>query len=102
MTEHFPLSTHKRPLTRRRVLGASALGDWVSAIPTAPTRPGTRSLTTGSYRGNNHSYIFNVPNSAWKTDITQYNVLKLDIVSGSGGSAHLSAGTSFDCMDLLA
>ncbi|MFG2731960.1 hypothetical protein [Streptomyces canus] len=42
------------------------------------------------------------PSSAWKTDTTQYNVLKLDIVSGSGGSAYLSAGTSFDCMDLLA
>jgi rhamnogalacturonan endolyase len=79
-----------------------SVNDWVSAIPTAPTQPGTRSLTTGSYRGNNHSFVFNVPSSAWKTDPTQYNVLKLDIVSGSGGSAYLSAGTSFDCMDLLA
>ncbi|WSZ37396.1 hypothetical protein OG806_12480 [Streptomyces sp. NBC_00882] len=38
---------------------------WVSAIPTAPTQPCTRTFTTGSYRGNNHSFLFNVPSSAW-------------------------------------
>ncbi|MGW0759209.1 rhamnogalacturonan lyase B N-terminal domain-containing protein [Streptomyces sp. NPDC002814] len=77
------------------------VNDWVSAIPTAPTQPTTRSLTTGSYRGHNHTFTFNVPSSAWKTDVSQYNVLKLDIVSGSTGSAYLSPGTSFDCIDLL-
>jgi rhamnogalacturonan endolyase len=77
------------------------VNDWVSAIPTAPTQPSTRSLTTGSYRGNNHTFIFNVPTSAWQTDTSQYNVLKINIVSGSGGTAYLSAGTSFDCLDLL-
>lgn len=77
------------------------VNDWVSTVPTAPAQPSTRSLTTGSYRGNNHTFTFNVPSSAWKTDTTQYNVLKLNIVSGSSGSAHLSPGTSFDCLDLL-
>ncbi|WP_210575675.1 rhamnogalacturonan lyase B N-terminal domain-containing protein [Streptomyces sp. GESEQ-4] len=77
------------------------VNDWVSAIPTAPTQPTTRSLTTGSYRGHNHTFTFNVPSSAWKTDVSQYNVLKLNIVSGSTGSAYLSPGTSFDCIDLL-
>lgn len=79
-----------------------SINDWVSAIPSAPTQPNTRSLTTGSYRGNNHTFTFNVPSSAWKTDTSQYNVLKIDIVSGSTGSAYLSPGTSFDCIDLLA
>ena len=78
-----------------------AVNDWVSAIPSAITQPETRSLTTGSYRGNNHTFAFNVPSSAWKTDTSQYNVLKINIVSGSGGTAFLSAGTSFDCLDLL-
>ncbi|WP_369168412.1 rhamnogalacturonan lyase B N-terminal domain-containing protein [Streptomyces sp. R28] len=77
------------------------VNDWVSTVPTAPTQPSTRSLTTGSYRGNNHTFTFNVPSSAWKTDTTQYNVLRINIVSGSSGSAHLSPGTSFDCLDLL-
>lgn len=100
MTEHVPLSTHKRPLTRRRVLGACAnyvvddaflngrprvtVNDWVSAVPTAPPQPNTRSLPTGSYRGNNHMFVFDVPSSAWRTDTSQYR------------------GTSFDAMDLLA
>ncbi|KOU55310.1 rhamnogalacturonase B precursor [Streptomyces sp. MMG1533] len=79
-----------------------SVNDWVSAIPSAPTQPSTRSLTTGSYRGNNHTFTFSVPTGAWQTDTSQYNVLKLSIVSGSTGSAHLSPGTSFDCVDLLA
>jgi len=78
------------------------VNDWVSAVPTAPTQPNTRSLTTGSYRGNNHTFVFNVPSSAWRTDTSQYNVLKLNIVSGSSGTAYLSPGTSFDSIDLLA
>jgi rhamnogalacturonan endolyase len=76
------------------------VNDWVSPVPAAPSQPSTRSLTTGSYRGNNHVFTFNVPATAWRTD--QDNVLKLNIVSGSSGTAFLSPGTSFDCMDLLA
>ncbi|CAM5359393.1 rhamnogalacturonan lyase B N-terminal domain-containing protein [Streptomyces aurantiogriseus] len=78
------------------------VNDWVSPVPAAPSQPSTRSLTTGSYRGNNHTFTFNVPATAWKTDASQYNVLKLNIVSGSSGTAYLSPGTSFDCIDLLA
>lgn len=78
------------------------VNDWVSAIPAAPSQPSTRSLTTGSYRGNNHTFTYNVPATAWKSDTSQYNVLKLNVVSGSTGSAFLSPGTSFDCLDLLA
>jgi rhamnogalacturonan endolyase len=78
------------------------VNSWVSAIPTAPKQPSTRSLTTGSYRGNNHTFTYHVPASAWKTNTGEYNVLKLNIVSGSSGTAFLSPGTSFDCMDLLA
>ncbi|MET7571569.1 rhamnogalacturonan lyase B N-terminal domain-containing protein [Streptomyces sp. NPDC005492] len=77
------------------------VNDWVSAIPTPPTQPATRDLTTGSYRGNNHTFVFNVPSSAWSSDVSKYNVLKLNVVSGSTGSAYLSPGTSFDCIDLL-
>ncbi|GAA3782677.1 rhamnogalacturonan lyase B N-terminal domain-containing protein [Streptomyces phyllanthi] len=78
------------------------VNDWVSAVPAAPRQPSTRSLTTGSYRGNNHTFTFSVPKSAWRTNTSQYNVLKINIVSGSSGSAFLSPGTSFDCIDLLA
>ncbi|MDX3688846.1 rhamnogalacturonan lyase B N-terminal domain-containing protein [Streptomyces europaeiscabiei] len=79
-----------------------SINDWVSPIPAAPKQPSTRSLTTGSYRGNNHTFTYSVPASAWKSNTSQYNVLRLNIVSGSSGTAFLSPGTSFDCVDLLA
>ncbi|MEU2280755.1 rhamnogalacturonan lyase B N-terminal domain-containing protein [Streptomyces sp. NPDC013178] len=75
---------------------------WTSAIPSPPTQPNTRSLTNGSYRGNNHTFTYSVPASAWRTDTSQYNVLKINVVSGSGSTGFLSAGTSIDAIDLLA
>ncbi|MFI8533490.1 rhamnogalacturonan lyase B N-terminal domain-containing protein [Streptomyces aquilus] len=75
---------------------------WTSAIPSPPTQPSTRSLTNGSYRGNNHTFTYSVPASAWLTDTSQYNILKINVVSGSGTTAYLSAGTSIDAIDLLA
>ncbi|WP_405883416.1 polysaccharide lyase family protein [Streptomyces sp. NBC_01136] len=77
------------------------VNDWVSAIPSPPTQPSTRSLTVGSYRGNNNTFTYSVPAGAWLTDTSQYNVLKIDVVSGSGTTAYLSAGTSIDALDLL-
>lgn len=74
---------------------------WTSAIPSPPTQPSTRSLTNGSYRGNNYTFTYSVPASAWRTDTSQYNTLKINIVSGSGSTAYLSAGTSIDALDLL-
>jgi rhamnogalacturonan endolyase len=78
------------------------VNEWVSPVPLPPKQPSTRSLTTGSYRGNNHMFTFQVPASAWKSNTSGYNVLKIDVVSGSSGTAFLSPGTSFDCVDLLA
>lgn len=75
---------------------------WTSAIPSPPTQPNTRSLTNGSYRGNNHTFTYGVPASAWKTDAGQFNVLRIDVVSGSGTTGFLSAGTAIDAIDLLA
>ncbi|UUU34827.1 polysaccharide lyase family protein [Streptomyces sp. CA-210063] len=79
-----------------------SVNDWVSPIPAAPKQPSTRSLTTGSYRGNNHTFTYSVPASAWKSNTGEYNILKINIVSGSSGTDFLSPGTSFDCLDLLA
>ncbi|MCX4830135.1 polysaccharide lyase family protein [Streptomyces sp. NBC_01016] len=75
---------------------------WTSAIPTPPTQPATRSLTNGSYRGNNHTFTYSVPASAWQTDTSAYNTLKIQVVSGSGTTSYLSAGTAIDAIDLLA
>ncbi|WP_329269431.1 rhamnogalacturonan lyase B N-terminal domain-containing protein [Streptomyces sp. NBC_01451] len=75
---------------------------WTSAIPSPPTQPTSRSLTNGSYRGNNNTFTYSVPASAWLTDTSQYNVLKINVVSGSGTTSYLSAGTAIDALDLLA
>ncbi|WP_369232529.1 rhamnogalacturonan lyase B N-terminal domain-containing protein [Streptomyces sp. R21] len=79
-----------------------AVNSWTSAIPSPPTQPSTRSLTVGSYRGNNYTFTYSVPASAWLTDTSQYNILKINVVSGSGTTSYLSAGTSIDALDLLA
>jgi rhamnogalacturonan endolyase len=74
---------------------------WTSAVPSPPTQPSTRSLTVGSYRGNNHTFTYSVPASAWLTDTGAYNTLKIYVASGSGTTSFLSAGTSIDAIDLL-
>ncbi|WP_405990058.1 rhamnogalacturonan lyase B N-terminal domain-containing protein [Streptomyces sp. NBC_00986] len=75
---------------------------WASAVPSPPTQPSTRSLTVGSYRGNNNTFTYSVPASAWLTDASAYNTLKIYVASGSGTTSFLSAGTSIDAIDLLA
>jgi rhamnogalacturonan endolyase len=75
---------------------------WTSPVPAPPAQPNTRSLTNGSYRGNNHTFVYSVPASAWRTDTGRYNTLRIDVVSGSGTTSYLSAGTAIDAVDLLA
>ncbi len=75
---------------------------WTSAVPSPPTQPSTRSLTVGSYRGNNYTFTYSVPASAWLTDAGAYNTLKIYVASGSGTTSFLSAGASVDAIDLLA
>ncbi|MCX4588386.1 polysaccharide lyase family protein [Streptomyces sp. NBC_01549] len=74
---------------------------WTSAVPSPPTQPSTRSLTVGSYRGNNYTFAYSVPASAWLTDTSAYNTLRIYVASGSGSTSFLSAGTSIDAVDLL-
>ncbi len=74
------------------------VNNWTSSIPAISTQPGTRTLTTGSYRGNNTTYTFSVPASAL---VVGTNTLTLSPVSGSGGTGFLSAGYSLDCVDFF-
>ncbi|MEV3854779.1 rhamnogalacturonan lyase B N-terminal domain-containing protein [Streptomyces sp. NPDC050095] len=75
---------------------------YTSAVPSPPAQPSTRSLTVGSYRGNNYTFTYSIPASAWQTDAGTYNTLKIYVASGSGTTSYLSAGTSIDAIDLLA
>lgn len=78
------------------------VNSWTSSIPSAPSFTSTRCLTVGTYREWNTTLTYTVPATAWQTDTTQWNVLKLNIVSGSSGTGYLSPGVAFDCLDLLA
>lgn len=73
------------------------LNSWSSSIPSPSTQPDTRTLTTGTYRGNNVTYTYNIPASAF---VVGMNTLKLYVVSGSGSTKFLSAGYSYDCVEL--
>lgn len=76
------------------------LNGWTSSAPTAPSPSiGTRSLTTGSYRGHNRTYEFSVPASSLNVGV---NTLYVYPISGSGyATGFLSAGYSVDCIDML-
>jgi rhamnogalacturonan endolyase len=73
------------------------VNSWTSAIPSISSQPSTRSLTVGSYRGNNVTYTFSVPASAF---VSGTNTLVITPVSGTAGTGFLSPGYSYDCVDM--
>ncbi len=72
------------------------VNSWRSSFQFASAQPSTRSLTVGSYRGNNTVYTFDVPASAL---VEGTNTLRIYPISGSGLSGYLSAGYSLDCIE---
>ncbi|CAN8101152.1 unnamed protein product [Discula destructiva] len=77
------------------------VNDWSSGTTAATKQASTRSLTVGTYRGNNVVLEFEVPATAWQTDAGTFNVLTINVISGSTGSGYLSPGISIDCVELL-
>lgn len=74
------------------------VNDWTSSLSANVSQPGTRSLTVGTYRGNNTIYAFTVPASAL---VEGQNVLTISVISGSSGSEWLSPGFSYDALDFI-
>ncbi len=73
------------------------INSWSSTNPTASAQPDSRSLTIGTYRGNNTLYTYAVPASAF---VVGANTLTITTISGSSGTTFLSPGFSYDCVDL--
>jgi rhamnogalacturonan endolyase len=71
---------------------------WVSANPSPSTQPSSRTLTVGTYRGNNTMYTFDIPASEL---VVGQNVLTLTAISGTAGTRFLSPGYSYDAIDLI-
>lgn len=75
-----------------------AVNNWTSAAPAPSSQPGSRSLTIGTYRGNNTLYSYAVPASAF---VTGTNTMTITVISGSGAlSDWLSPAFSYDCVEL--
>jgi rhamnogalacturonan endolyase len=75
-----------------------AINSWTSAAPAAPTQPDSRSVTIGTYRGNNMTYTYDVPASAF---VVGANTLTVTVASGSSDlGTWLSANWAYDAVEL--
>ena len=74
-----------------------SVNSWTCEANLAPSRqPKTRTLTVGTYRGNNTTFTFSVPASVL---VAGTNTLTAFPISGSGTSKFLSAGYGLDCIE---
>jgi rhamnogalacturonan endolyase len=77
---------------------AITVNSFNSANPSPSSQPGSRSLTIGTYRGNNALFTFNVPASAF---VAGTNTMVIRVISGSSGTGFLSPGFSYDAVELV-
>ena len=74
------------------------INGWTSTAPSPSSQPDSRSLTIGTYRGNNTLYTYAVPASAF---VTGTNTMTITVISGfSALSDWLSPAISYDCVEL--
>jgi rhamnogalacturonan endolyase len=74
-----------------------SVNNWTSPAPSPTSQPSSRSLTIGTYRGNNTVLTYNVPASAF---VAGTNTMTLTVISGSSGTGFLSPGISYDSVEL--
>ncbi len=76
-----------------------AVNDWTSDDPSPTTQPDSRSLTIGTYRGNNTLLTFDVPATAC---VAGTNTMTITVISGSAAlSDWLSPAVSYDCVEMF-
>jgi rhamnogalacturonan endolyase len=73
------------------------VNNWTSAAPAPSAQPSSRSLTIGTYRGNNALFTYSVPASAF---VTGTNTMTLTVISGSSGTGFLSPSVSYDAVEM--
>ncbi len=76
---------------------AVVVNSWNSSFPSA-TPNLTRNLTTGSYRGINRLYTWDIPASQL---VVGTNTLVINTISGTAGAGFLSPSVAFDAIDLV-
>ncbi|KAH6637767.1 Rhamnogalacturonase B, N-terminal-domain-containing protein [Boeremia exigua] len=78
------------------------VNSWAAPLQSQKLQGDTRSLTVGTYRGNNQVYEYTVPASAWLKSAREYQILKIDVITGKTATGYLSGGVSFDALDMVA
>jgi rhamnogalacturonan endolyase len=76
---------------------AITVNSFNSTNPSPSSQPSSRSLTIGTYRGNNALYTFSVPATAF---VAGANTLAIRVISGSSGTGFLSPGYGYDAVEL--
>jgi rhamnogalacturonan endolyase len=71
---------------------------WTSKLPSPSSQPDSRSITRGTYRGNNTTFTYNIPKSAL---VAGTNTIDIIVNSGSSGSGYLSPAIVYDAIDLV-
>jgi rhamnogalacturonan endolyase len=70
---------------------------WNSALPSPSSQPNSRSITRGTYRGNNTTFTYNIPRSAL---VAGTNTIDISVNSGTTGTSFLSPAIVYDAIDL--
>ena len=104
-TVHFTLPEITARTVRIGITAAYAGGrpqitvnNWTSAAPSPTSQPNSRSLTIGTYRGNNTLLTYAVPASAF---VAGTNTMTITAISGSAAlSDYLSPAYSYDCVEM--
>ncbi|MEN3361729.1 MAG: rhamnogalacturonan endolyase [Mycobacteriales bacterium] len=73
------------------------INNWTSAAPAPSSQPSSRSLTIGTYRGNEAVFTYSAPASAF---VAGTNTMTINTISGSGGTGFLSPGYGYDSVEL--
>jgi rhamnogalacturonan endolyase len=74
------------------------VNNWTSSAPSPSSQPDSRSLTIGTYRGNNTLFTYAVPASAF---VAGANTMTITVISGSAAlSDYLSPAYSYDCVEM--
>ena len=67
-------------------------------MPSASTQPSARTITVGTYRGNNTTYSWSIPAADF---VTGTNTLSISVASGNSDlGTWLSASWAYDCVEL--
>lgn len=81
---------------------AIAVNSWTATLQSDKGQGDTRSLTVGTYRGNNYVYEYSVPASAWVKSAREYQILKISVISGKTSTGYLSPSISLDAVEMIA